>query len=433
MMARRDSSSSSQTRLLGVLRVVAAYPTRFARTLSAIIVFLDPDSIITCISEEREEEGKARRKPACIPWGRAGGASGGKGGCWWLLAPASTMSAQDLSNLLSLQSLLPQARQAGGNLQAELQQQVIAQRAQQAIMGAAGLAGARNSALISGLQPGGTGMGLPAGFSAAQAQSSFSPIGSSHQRWPQDKVSRANLHTLQHAAAVQAGQHLPQLPQGHDSRMHGMQAQLSVQQSTQIPMHPGFMRTAELPQKPEPLQQQRALEDELVASYPEKKVDKCVPATVETLVPEAQLYSCLLRVEALLDRESAKQAWEVEDALRDKPSLLRTLRMTVCNTHKNQPAMARSAAAKQADSTEAHGETAQGGADRTHGHGGGAPEWTLHIMGDALGVEKSSQKLSDFLEMVSRQAPACCSCPLHVCFRILFAPNRRLLPFVQSD
>ena len=117
-----------------------------------------------------------------------------------------------------------------------------------------------------GLQPGGTGMGLPAGFSAAQAQSSLSPIGSSHQRWPQHQVSRANLHTLQHAAAVQAGQRLPQLPQGHDSRMHGMQAQLSVQQSTQIPMHPGFMRT-ELPQKPEPSQQQRALEDDLVALH----------------------------------------------------------------------------------------------------------------------------------------------------------------------
>ncbi len=132
----------------------------------------------------------------------------------------------------------------------------------------------------------------------------------------------------------------------------------------------------------------------------EPRADKKVPLLVDKIVPEAALYKRLLDVEELLERESAKQAWQIDDALRDRPSLLRTLRISVCNTHKNQPAMRSNAAGKQADSADGGQDGTQGGADKSEAGHTGSPEWTLHILGDALGVEQGSQKLSDFLEKV---------------------------------
>jgi hypothetical protein len=61
------------------------------------------------------------------------------------------------------------------------------------------------------------------------------------------------------------------------------------------------------------------------------------------------------------------------------------------------------AASKQADFANGEQDSAQSGADTSDwGRVGttGTPEWTLHILGDAVGIEQGSQKLSDFLEKV---------------------------------
>ena len=131
-----------------------------------------------------------------------------------------------------------------------------------------------------------------------------------------------------------------------------------------------------------------------------KIVDKNVPSLVEVLVPEAGLYKQLIEVEELLDRESAQQAWHIDDALRERPSVLRTLRICVCNTHKNQPAMRSNTAENEIAPDE--GDGASRGVDPAGGSGNGTPEWTLHILGETRGFENQSQKLSDFLEKVSR-------------------------------
>ena len=114
---------------------------------------------------------------------------------------------------------------------------------------------------------------------------------------------------------------------------------------------------------------------------------------------QAELYKRLLDMEELLERASAKQAWEIKDALRDRPSLLRTLRICVCNTHKNQFASRVPAADEEQASGEMGEESGPGAASRSQ-EKKGPQEWTLHILGDANGVEKDSQKLSDFIDKV---------------------------------
>ena len=153
---------------------------------------------------------------------------------------------------------------------------------------------------------------------------------------------------------------------------------------------------------------------------------KCVPPLVEKLVPEAELYKRLLDMEELLDRASAKQSWEIEDALRDRPSLLRTLRICVCNTHKNQATARVQAPDEQQD---ARGMGEEGGQPRAASACAGPAEWTLHIFGDVFGVEQDSQKLSDFVERVIYHFYLC-SCSQNPCACLRPAAASEQAPFV---
>ena len=116
---------------------------------------------------------------------------------------------------------------------------------------------------------------------------------------------------------------------------------------------------------------------------------------------QAELYKRLLAMEELLERASTKQAWKIEDALRDRPSLLRTLRICVCNTHKNQPALRSTGAEEKTTSGGSSEVLCQTDADGSQDNAFGPAEWTLHILGDVFGVEKDSQRLTDFIEKVS--------------------------------
>ena len=239
----------------------------------------------------------------------------------------------------------------------------------------------------------------------------FSPTVSQQQQWhhiPQDGQHNPQQHAHQQLTAFLSShdqslvlQHLRQQEkQQHMQR--GRPQHTAATHAVQNPLSSGQTHAA-LFQKPPPPQgnrKGRRLDKLQDIRAEEPRVEKNVPNLVDKLVPEAELYKRLLDVEELLDREGAKQAWQIDDALRDKPSLLRTLRISVCNTHKNQPAMRSNAPDKEAESTDAPREGAHIGADRIEGMSHGTPEWTLHILGDALGVEVGSQKLSDFLEKV---------------------------------
>jgi hypothetical protein len=217
----------------------------------------------------------------------------------------------------------------------------------------------------------------------------------------------------QHGHMAAAGQASQKQPAGHvhltpDQFMHqqhamGRMPPPASHPALQPPPPSGWASLLTTPPAHVPARRQPPAPQEPVFTGDEPRANKRVPLMVDKLVPEAAIYKRLLDVEELLDRESAKQAWELDDALRDQPSLLRTLRISVCNTHKNQPAMRLQAASKQADSANGDQDSAQGGADTSDwGSVGttGTPEWTLHILGDALGVEQGSQKLSDFIEKV---------------------------------
>ena len=220
-----------------------------------------------------------------------------------------------------------------------------------------------------------------------------------------------SLHQHGHMSA--AGQASQKQPSGHvhltpDQFMRQQNAMGRMPPPASHPalQHPPPSEWASLlttPPAPVPARRQPPATQEPVFTGDEPRAKKCLPLLVDKLVPEAAIYKRLLNVEELLDRESAKQAWELDDALRDQPRLLRTLRISVCNTHKNQPAMRLHAASKQADFANGEQDSAQSGADTSDwGRVGttGTPEWTLHILGDAVGIEQGSQKLSDFLEKV---------------------------------
>jgi len=157
---------------------------------------------------------------------------------------------------------------------------------------------------------------------------------------------------------------------------------------------------AAAPRMPASQQAGQAEQKEQGVAEEAARTGKSVPPLVDKLVPEAELYKRLLDMEELLDRASAKQSWEIEDALRDRPSLLRTLRICVCNTHKNQP----TARVQAADELQGARDMGEQGSQQGAGHGGtagaGPAEWTLHVFGDVFGVEQDSQKLSDFVERV---------------------------------
>ena len=230
----------------------------------------------------------------------------------------------------------------------------------------------------------------------------------------QEEVYRGfdkSLHQHGHMAA--AGQASQMQPAGH---VHLTPDQFMQQQhamgrmpppashpALQPPPPSGWASLLTTPPAPVPARRQPPVPQEPVFTGDEPRANKRLPLLVDKLVPEAAIYKRLLDVEELLDRESAKHAWELDNALRDQPSLLRTLRISICNTHKNQPAMRLHAASKQADSANGEQDSAQSGADTSDwGRVGttGTPEWPLHILGDAVGIEQGSQKLSDFLEKV---------------------------------
>ena len=176
-------------------------------------------------------------------------------------------------------------------------------------------------------------------------------------------------------------------------QVQSMQTQLAAKQNLHMQMTPNFALLAESSSKSQTAKGSISEKQPEQVCVEQPKVDKSVPPLVSKLVPEAEMYTRLLHVEELLDRESANQAWLVDDLKRDKPCLLRTLRLSVCNTHKNQPAMCSRMAETEALSAEgAHSE-----ADT------GMPEWTLHILGDVLDVTESSEKLSDFLDKVKSE------------------------------
>lgn len=206
-------------------------------------------------------------------------------------------------------------------------------------------------------------------------------------------------------------------------QVQSMQPQLAAKQILHMQTTPNFALLAESFSRSQPAKGSNSEKQPEQVCVEEPKVDKSVPPLVSKLVPEAEMYTRLLHVEELLDRESANQAWLVDDLKRDKPCLLRTLRLSVCNTHKNQPAMRSRMAETEAPSAEgAHSE-----ADA------GMPEWTLHILGDVLDVTESSEKLSDFLDKVKSEfllILCACTCVAR-CF-MLFSHLLSFLPFFAS-
>jgi hypothetical protein len=234
----------------------------------------------------------------------------------------------------------------------------------------------------------------------ADMKSGYSPMSAHLPNLHQATVPGHPQHQMQHQERnLQQEQ---QMIQQQLLQQHWIQ--IAAQQSPQMHLLGGLPQAA-MHQKVQPAKTKQ-LTGVQVFLGTEPKTDKSVPHMVDKLVPEAELYQRLLKVEELLDQESAKQAWEIEDALRERPSLLRTLRITVCNTHKNQPAAMRSCGT---DSQEiAHNNAALN-------MGTGPPEWTLHILGEALGVEQGSQKLSDFIDKVLAQDTRTLVVYLHVC------------------
>jgi hypothetical protein len=262
-------------------------------------------------------------------------------------------------------------------------------------------------------QPAGAALPPPASVGASAKRRKQPSAGGAARGAQQPDIQGGFAGSLQWqhhlSAAGQAGGQQPPGPVQMSEDQFIQQQQLLLRAAGNFqppPSHPsmqaaspsGWASPFALPTAPS-RRHQPALQEQVFTGT-EPRADKRVPLLVDKMVPEAALYKRLLDVEELLERESAKQAWQIDDALRDRPSLLRTLRISVCNTHKNQPAMRSNAAGKQADSADGGQDGTLGGADKSEVGHTGSPEWTLHILGDALGVEQGSQKLSDFLEKV---------------------------------
>lgn len=227
----------------------------------------------------------------------------------------------------------------------------------------------------------------------ADMQGAYSPMAAPAQLQSLHQTVAMSGHAPHHMQQQKERNLQQEQQQSQQQLMQKHLLQMTAHQSLQMHMQGGYPQVAML-QKVQPAKKQQPTGVQVFLGT-EPKTNKSVPNMVDKLVPEAELYQRLLKVEELLDQESAKQAWEIEDALRERPSLLRTLRITVCNTHKNQPAAMRS---RGADDLEegAHNNPAMS-------LGSGPPEWTLHILGEALGVQQCSQKLSDFLDKVRPQ------------------------------
>ena len=274
----------------------------------------------------------------------------------------------------------------------------------------------------------GSALRLPAGFTGVQsglalAQQQQRDAILEHARQQLSLSFGAPLSLAQqqqHLAILSKQQKQREIPALQAQRL--LMQEVIAQQTLQSPMvlSAGSARDALL------AAQKRQRENDEVFEGEEPKANKRAPHMVDKLVPETELYMRLLQVEERLDQECSKQAWQIEDALRDCPSLLRTLRISVCNTHKNQPAMCLSAAAEEAALKDGSQQGAHSNADRREEIANGPPEWTLHIFGEALGVEKNSQKLSDFLDKVTSAPPvffelAC----MFICAPSMFPVKRR--------
>lgn len=95
-----------------------------------------------------------------------------------------------------------------------------------------------------------------------------------------------------------------------------------------------------------------------------KAPEKQVPDRVAALLPESALYTQLLEFEARVDAALARKKTDIQEALKNPPSLQRTLRIYVFNTFANQNHHARVSDDKQ--------------------HMLEPPSWTLRILGRIL-------------------------------------------------
>lgn len=95
-----------------------------------------------------------------------------------------------------------------------------------------------------------------------------------------------------------------------------------------------------------------------------KAPEKQVPDRVAALLPESALYTQLLEFEARVDAALARKKTDIQEALKNPPSLQRTLRIYVFNTFANQNHHARGTDDKQ--------------------HMLEPPSWTLRILGRIL-------------------------------------------------